>query len=372
VVWLVYAFVLLIAETGRQGKLTRWHFLSLFVLGAIWANTHISAVFGVVALALWSLSGKLERADYERTTILLGCFVAGTFLSPYFGGEWLTLFSKSDHIFSFRALDEFKPADITQAPTMCLLFQIVLLAVLSFTSNRLPPLGGMMVAVCTVIGGALAVKFVPFASIAVGAVTAVWLGEGATERDRIPGNNRLLEAFLLVRAKFRALHPQTVGACAFFIGCIAWVNIAKTMKTPTDYSAIPARAVDFIEKHNLEHPVLNEFTSGGYLEYRWSSPSGEPAHLVPLDGRTNVNRRDVWDSYAKAFRGSEQWREYFSKVNPRTVMWRQGSPLVPLLLEAEDWCRVFESSKRPNSHVVFITREQFDKRRGEFTSSDCF
>jgi len=371
VVWLLFALVLLIAEKSRQGKATRWHLASLIALGSVWANTHISTVFGLMGLGLWSLSRGLQSADLGRLAGLLGCFIAGTFLSPYFGGEWLTLFAKSDHIFSFRVLDEFKPADLTQAPTMCLLLQVVLIVVLSFVSNRLPPFGGMMVAVCTVIGGALAVKFVPFASIAVGAVTAVWLGEIPVERDEMTVRNRLLEAFFLIRAKFAALHPQTVGACAFFIGCIAWVNIAKAIKTPIDYSAIPARAVDFIEKYNLEHPVLNEFTSGGYLEFRWSSSEGEPTHLVPLDGRTNVNRRDVWDSYTKAFRGSEQWREYFSKVNPRTVIWRQGSPLVPLLLEAPDWCRVFESNKRPGSYAVFITRDEFDRRKGDFASSDC-
>ncbi len=371
VVWLIFALVLLLAEQCRQGKTTHWNRIFLVLLGSIWANTHLSAIFGVIGLVLWSLSGNLKYSGLKRIVIPVSCFVAGTFISPYFGGEWLTLFAKSDHVFFFRALDEFKPADIMQVPTMCLLFQVVLIAALSFAAQRLPPFGAMMVALCTIIGGALAVKFVPFASIAVGAVTAVWLGEGVPERERVSGNNRLLEAFLIMGTKFRGWHAQTIGACAFFIGCIAWVNIAKAMHSPIDYSTTPIRAVDFIEKYNLQHPVLNEFASGGYLEYRWSSASGEPLHLVPLDGRTNVNRRDVWDSYINAFRGKEQWREYFSKVNPRTVIWRQGSPLVPLLLEADDWCRVFESSKRPNSYAVFITREEFNRRRSEFISSDC-
>jgi hypothetical protein len=371
VVWILFALVLLIAEKSRLGRATRWHLVWLFVLGSVWANTHISAIFGVIALALWPISGGLQRANLNQMVILVACFIAGTFLSPYVGGEWLTLFAKSDHVFSFRALDEFKPANLTQVPTMCLLFLIAVIVVLSFAANRLAPLGAMMVALCTVVGAGVAVKFAPFAAIALGALTAVWLAEGRVISNRKEQSNRLLEGLLLIRERFQALHPQTVGACAFFIGCIAWVNIAKAIKAPIDYSVIPVRAVDFIEKHKLEHPILNEFTSGGYLEYRWSTPQGEPNHLVPLDGRTNVNMRDVWDSYAKAFKGSEQWREYFAKVNPRTVIWRQGSPLVPLLLEAQDWCRVFESGKRPNSYAVFIKREEFDRRSSEFTSSDC-
>jgi hypothetical protein len=370
-VWLFFALVLLIAEKSRTGRASRLQLLGLFLLGSAWANTHISAVFGVMALALWPLSGAPGRADLARIAPLVGAFVAGTFISPYFGGEWLTLLAKSDHIFSFRVLDEFKPGDLTQVPTACLLFQVVFIAVLSFASYRLPHFGAMAVGICAVIAGGIAVKFTPFAAIAVGALTAVWLREARLPQSDAAANNHLLEGFLHLRSTFQALNPQTVGACTFFMGCIASVNIAKAINAPIDYSTIPQRAVDFIEMKSLQHPVLNEFMSGGYLEYRWSSPSGIPAHLVPIDGRTNVNRPDVWESYGKAFRGSEQWREYFAKVSPRTVLWRQGSPLVPLLLEAQDWCRVFESSKRANSYAVFVTREEFERRRSEFASSDC-
>ncbi len=371
VVWILFAWVVWMAEMARRRGANGLFLLGAFCAGCLWANTHISSVFGVLALAFWSLSARVSRSELVRIAVLLGAFVAGTFVSPYLGGEWLTLLAKSDHIFSFRSLDEFKPADLTQVPTLCVLFQIVVLAVLSFSAKRLPPVGGMVVAGVSVLIAGLAVKFMPFACIAVGCLTAAWLHGVSTDPGDAFRDNRLLAGFLMLRKFFYSRQSQTLGACAFFIACIAWINIARIIKRPINYSAIPWRAVDFIESKSLQHPVLNDFSSGGYLEYRWSTPQGTPSHLVPIDGRTNVNRRDVWDSYLMAFEGRQQWREYLDKVRPRTVIWKEGSPLSALLLEAPDWCRVFESGKRLNDYAVFITREEFDRRSGEFTASDC-
>lgn len=371
VVWILFVLVLLVAELSKRSGTKRNHLLALVCLGSVWANTHLSAIFGVMAVVLWSIDKIPDRAEARRIGTMVGCFVVGSLLTPYLGGEWFTFFEKSDHVFYFRALDEFKPADLTQVPTACLVFQVVCIVVLSFASNRLPPRGGMILAAFTVLAGALVVKFIPFASISVGALTAVWLRNVATLEGSKGDGNKLLQGMLLARDKLSSLQPQTLGACAFFVGCIGWVNIAKAVKYPVDYATIPRRAVDFFEAHSLQHPVLNEFAAGGYLEYRWSSPEGSPHQLVAIDGRTNVNRRDIWESYTKAFRGREGWREYLAKIAPRTVIWRQGSPLVPLLLEAPEWCRVFESGTHVTSYAVFISREEFDRRRGEFVSSDC-
>jgi hypothetical protein len=370
-VWILFVLVLLVAELSKRSGTKRSHLIALVCLGSMWANTHLSAIFGVIGVVLWSIHRAIDRPETIRIATMVGAFVTGTLCTPYLGGEWLTFFEKSDHVFSFRALDEFKPADLTQVPTACLLFQILCITVLSFASNRLPPRGGVVLAACAVFAGALAVKFTPFASIAVGALTAVWLRDVITSERGKEDGNKLLQGIMLARDRMSSFQPQTLGACAFFVGCIAWVNMAKTVKHPVDYGTTPRRAVDFLEAHSLQHPVLHEFSAGGYLEYRWSSPEGNPHHLVAIDGRTNVNRRDIWESYTKAFRGREGWRDYFSKIGPRTVIWRKGSPLVPLLLEAPEWCRVFESGTQLTSYAVFISREEFDRRRGEFEASDC-
>jgi hypothetical protein len=134
---------------------------------------------------------------------------------------------------------------------------------------------------------------------------------------------------------------------------------------------VPKNALDFIQNKQLGYPVLHTFDAGGYVMYRSSSSEGEPRHLVALDGRTNVNRPDIWDMYERAYLGREGWEALVDSVKPKTIMWPQNGALVAILLASPDWCRVYQSGKGSFDQAVFVAREEFEKRRGEFQSSDC-
>jgi len=368
--WLLFLLTLWCSEACKRRGPRPIHLLVIFLTGMLWANSHLSAIFGVLGLLLWSLQLPLSRSALTASVQLALVFFLGTLVTPYLGGEWLTLLAKSDHVFAFNVLDEFNPANLTQATTAVFLFQVAALIVLCFSSNRLPRFGGLLLSVITLLVGLVTVKFLPFASISVAALTAIWVRDGLSSIDSERGN-RLLQGLVMARGKLNSLQPQTIGACAFFIACFGYVNAVKAINHPIAYSKTPRAAVDFIENKSLSHPVLNDFDSGGYLQYRWSSVTGDPKFLVPIDGRTNVNRGDIWDDYREAFTGREGWRDYFSKVKPRTVIWRRGSPLTSLLLETPEWCRVFEAGTSPNGYGVFITRDEFNSRPGAFSSSDC-
>jgi hypothetical protein len=142
-------------------------------------------------------------------------------------------------------------------------------------------------------------------------------------------------------------------------------------RTPVNEAATPKIAFDFMEAHQLQGPVLNPLGSGGYLMYRWSSPEGEPRERVTLDGRTNLITAERWHSYQRALLGREGWSEYIKKVGPRTILWRNDSPLVPLLLESPEWCRVFQSGNALLDYTVFITVEEWRSRAGSLPSNDC-
>jgi hypothetical protein len=105
--------------------------------------------------------------------------------------------------------------------------------------------------------------------------------------------------------------------------------------------------------------------------YEWSSPQGEPSHLVAVDGRTNVNSPAVWKSLQKALFGQEGWSEYIELVDPRTIVWRNSSPFVALLIGSPKWCRVFQSGRSGTETSVFVTREYFDTQLRDLQSDDC-
>jgi hypothetical protein len=202
-------------------------------------------------------------------------------------------------------------------------------------------------------------------------VLAVWWRDLGSVRSDGREGDRLVGGLVLLEHKVMSLQPATLGALGFFMGCIAWVSIVKMMQKPIDYAMVPKSSVDFIQSKGLAHPVLNQFGAGGYLMYRFSSEQGEPQHLVALDGRTNVNRPDIWRKAERAVLGREDWEEYVRSVQPGTILWRHDSALVAILLASPGWCRIFQSGKAVTDHSIFISRDDFDSRRNEFQSDDC-
>ena len=370
-VWILFILVIALADATRRNALTRGGMLGALALGCAWANSHLSAIMGLVTILAWPVGIDAPRSIYKRVGILAVCFLAGTLVSPYLGGEWFTLFEKSDHIGRFRAIDEFKPATLLQHSTGMLVLQGVLLIVLCFSSRCVPQTGALLLAGVWALFGLGVVKFMPFASITASALLAVWWRDRAVEREASEVEGSLEKGLLLVRSLCLRLHPQTLGALGFFMCCLAWVSAARSVKHPVNEVQVPKSSVAFIKDNGLQHPILGDMGLGGLLMYEWSSPAGVPEHLVAIDGRTNVNSEDVWRSVQKALFGQEGWQECIDRVRPQTILWRNGSPFVALLLESPHWCRVFRSGKSVQDVSVFVTREFFENRRGAFQSIDC-
>jgi hypothetical protein len=105
--------------------------------------------------------------------------------------------------------------------------------------------------------------------------------------------------------------------------------------------------------------------------YRYSNADGTPQYKVAIDGRTNVNGPEVWEMYQSSLRGTARWHDFIDKVQPKTILWRQGSAFVSLLLLDPEWCRVFATGTSENDFALFIPRVEFHKRKSELSSIDC-
>jgi hypothetical protein len=370
-VWIIFLAALALADRVVRSGSSRWTMLLLVVVGAAWANTHITTVLGLVGVFLWTVQSERGVVSLRRALGASGAFFVGTLLTPYYGAEWLTLMQKSGHTVQFSSIDEFRPAHIFQFSTGFVLIQLFLLLTLSFQGRRVPPPSRIVLAGGMIMAGLAAVKFLPFAAIVLSMLLASWWRE-TTESDyakEMSGN--LGRALCGAETFFQRLSVQTLGAITFFIGCLAVVTVSNLLREPLNLGLVPKKAVDFIEEKGLLHPVLNEFGTGGYLLYRFSGSDGEPRYKVPIDGRTNVNAPSIWRMYDDAFFGRENWEDYIRAVDPKTIVWRHGSPFVSLLLESPEWCRVFQSGKTRTDYSVFVSRDHFESHRGEFESPDC-
>ncbi len=369
-VWMFFALALLYADEVSEKGASRKRLVMLGLIGCLWANTHLTAALGLVAVFLWTIQASHSQVSLKRAGAASGAFFLGTLLTPYYGGEWLTFFVKGSHPLKYQSISEFQPATILQFSSVFVLLLVFLLLVVSYTTRALPTLARGMLASGMLLAGFTAVKFLPFSAIAWAMMFAVWWRQsGACHRSRVFDN--FAEGLLLSKEKVWGLSAQTGKAAVFLVAAISIVNIAHLLRAPLNTSLVPKGAVDFIEQHNLPHPLLNEFSTGGYLMYRFSDARGIPSHKVAIDGRTNVNPDAIWEMYRASFGGKATWHEFVDKVGAETILWRQGSPMVTILLVSPEWCRVFSSGPGDEDHAVFIKASLFTARAGEFSSPDC-
>lgn len=355
-VWVLFVLTLLAAEMCTKASSGRRPFVALIALMIMWANCHITTAIGLGAIACWCFG----RVPSRRFLAIMLCAFAGTLITPYYGGEWLTFFSKTSHPLSLRAIAEFQPATIMQYSTAFICIGWTFFGVLSYPHFLRLGWGRLVGAAALLLAGLAVVKFLPFALIfVVACCAALW-----ADCDRgLP----LKEALRRLQAIVQRLPAE--GA-AFVLVCFAIVSAVGLWKSPLDRRIVPIEAVDFIESRGLLHPVITDFGRGGYLMYRFSHPNGEPRHKVSIDGRTNVVPAHVMKAYLAAERGEESWREYFSLVDPQTALWNSQSPIIAILKATGDWCEVLRTGDTAWGYVVMITRNQFIAAR-DLSSPNC-
>jgi len=357
-VWVYLALVLLLAdEVEQRGWTVRRGALLALVMMA-WANTHITTALGIGVAVAW-----VAAAGWRTAGLTLASMVLGTLVTPYFGGEWLTFFSKTGHPLMLRSIAEFQPATIMQHSTAFLVIAAALVGMGIFTRPRVLDLFKLLAGGGTLLGALAVVKFLPFAVIVLTALIAVMWRRGGKA-----GFGNLGEGIHRLRKVAGAIPAE--GA-AFLLLCTVIVNVWRVWQAPLNTVEIPVSAVDFIEARQLPHPVLNDFGRGGYLMYRFSDERGVLEHKVPIDGRTNVMPKEVWEKAHRAFTGREEWREYIELVKPRTILWKRASPLTAILLNDDAYCVIFRSGTSEVGFAVFVERAWFLAHGAGLQSDNC-
>jgi len=359
--WLCFILVLNIAQQIEERNLSWRSGIGLFILSIVWANTNITPSLGIFAASLW-IYGR--RRFWAGLKVVLICF-AGTLLTPYGGGEWLTVLAKTAHPFRHGGVSEFAPASVLQTAVIILLFELVLLGWAYHRMPRALAVPKLFMAAVFNLAALATVKFIPYAVFANGFLLALYWHRaglrGAGLGNLGEGLTRLLEVLARIPKWLAAL--LLIGFCVWKLN---WLSAQ-----PLDVKHLPVGAVDFILERQLAHPILVGFDVGGYMMYRLSDRKGNLQYPVPIDGRTNVTPPHVWRNFITAFRGQAGWQEYFALVGPKTVLWKKTSPLISILLHGSLWCLVYEDGSLEEGYAVFISHSTFEERKGEFSSPNC-
>jgi len=356
-VWIYFVWVLGASEyIVRRGFSARS--ILLFCLPfVLWANAQITTVIGVVAAGVWLCS--LRRVGPVLIGVSLAIF--STLFTPYFGQEWLVFFSKSSHPVDYQVIAEFQPAHLMSFSTGFLVLAMSLL--LSFLHKKPAAIelerllfGGALVMV-----GLTFVKFLPLATLYLSALLCLaW-----HKRDESYGN--LAEGIDRLKA---AIYKLPLDGLSFVLVCFFVIDLAKLWQQPLHTGYTPVAEMDYFIEQDLPHPILNEFGRGGYVMYRLKNEDGTLDYPVVMDGRTNINDPAVWRAYLGAIQGKESWRELLELTEPETILWRDQSPFVALLIESGQWCRLSLPRGR-SGNFLFVKRDYFEAYQEHLQSDNC-
>lgn len=353
VVWLFFALLLWVCFQIRTHGVSSKRLLALSAIMMAWANMHITTVIGVVTIVVL----LFDPRDRRRWILPLSLVIIATCCTPHLGYEWVIFFSKADHPLALRSIAEFGPGTVLDYPVGLLIGLLALLLTFLACAPRSVPAALLVLVGAFTLGGLAVVKFLPFALVSTGyAVCLAWYNVQKTVRSE-PIQN-LFEGFERLR---RGIAHCSGTGLLFFLLCVIVVKVHNLLNhSPVLTESVPEDAVDFMIAHQLPKPLMNTFGDGGYVMYRLSSETGEltPEERVNIDGRTNVNDPAIMELNQRALDGRLSWRRYLDRVNPRTILWRNRSPLTTILLASGEWCRVFAIGSQESGHSVFIRTEE--------------
>jgi hypothetical protein len=103
-----------------------------------------------------------------------------------------------------------------------------------------------------------------------------------------------------------------------------------------DSRRMPVEAVNYLEKHNVQGPVLGPDYWGGYLIYRLY-----PKTWVVVDDRHDLYGEEFFKSYLKMVHGERGWEEFLRTHETSCVLLPRDAALASLLVETKEWKSVY-------------------------------
>lgn len=360
VTWLLFAVFAGSLEVLRTRGWSKKYVGLVLAAAILWANTHITVVFVPLLAALWLLAPGL-LSPRARLGIW-GCVLLSLLITPYGGAELVLALTKSSHPFVYSSIIEFGPATIRDYGTGITFILAVLLVFGVVGAIGVIPVPLLALTGLFIVAGLAVIKFLPFAIVMLLVLIASLWGttQGAAFGSIGEGVRRLGAA---------SIKLQGVGLGCLLIAATV-VMVQRLWVRPLREELIPDRAVDFMLETLQTDRITNGFGDGGYLLYRLAHNGRVAAFRVPMDGRTNVNSGEVVAAYYGALYGRANWRDYLSITRPDTIVWRNASPLVALMLEAPEWCRVFREGGLDKGYSVFIPHAEW-KKNPKLSADDC-
>jgi len=344
---LCLTLLLIACEVYRRNNRARVlaFFLPVMVL---WANFNGAFVLAFLTLGMYGAGAVLER-ETRRALVFLAmvgaCFLLAL-INPYGIGLPQHVFGFMGNRFLVDNTVEYLSPNFHAANTWFfaawILFSIVLFG---RNTTRVPWTGLILLSAWTAFGLYSARNITNYAMVAA-LVTLPIAEEWLT--TRIP----------TLRVRFNALNAVApiAGGWGWSIVVVALLIGLQANGVKLDVrgsgnvfnnATFPVNAVNFIQQNPPQGNMFNEYTWGGYLEYRLFPPQ-----RVFIDGDNDFFGEALVRDYLTIVNAQDGWEKKLEQYDVQWVILPPPRALVKELARSEEWREIF----RDETAVVFVKK----------------
>jgi hypothetical protein len=308
---------------------TKWGVVLLLL---VWGNCHGSVLLGVGIAGLFFLEEYWRRRD-GRLLLWAAACAAAPLLNPNGIGIYTIFFEIKGHTGFIGEWEAYK----FENRGFWIVCAIVALAIVGWIRARpLNPFDAVRVAV---------LAFLAFQSSRNGVIASIFLAPmlGRWHGDAVS------------RLKPRAAIAISVVMIAVMAAAVVVRERGgRALRFEVDHEQLPVYATTFIREQGLKGPMFNDYNFGGYLLWKaW------PDLPVFIDGRTEVYRGPVLETYLRVINGAPDWEVILRRYEIAFCVVRPNRPVARLLLSSAEWDLVYFDY----NSVIFVRSGLFPELR---------
>ncbi len=344
----------------EQGMRWLW---ALPLLMLVWVNVHGGFLVGFVLWgsfllsALWTWFGakpgrieellqKRAAANRVRNLAWVGLLsAAASLVNPYGWKLHSHIYTYLSSRFLMDHIDEFQSPNFHGVAQRCfLVLLLVALAVLTVRGREVRMSEGLTV-LFAVYAGLYASRNIPVSSILLVMVVGPLVPAAGLARG-------FFQRMGVVEAELRGHLWPVLGIVVTFAIAVNGGRLGSSHRMDAHFDAkrMPVEAVNYLETHEPQGPVLSLDSWGGYLIYRLY-----PKTQVVVDDRHDLYGEDFLKSYLKMVRVEPGWEDFLREHASSCVLLPAHAPLTLVLTQsgawkviyADDVAVIFVRSKNP-------------------------
>lgn len=320
---------------------SRFSLLILLIpLMILWANLNGAFVLGFFVLGIYVVGAVLERAPRRALILaitLLACALA-SLINPFGIGLQPYVFGFMGNRFLVDNTVEYLSPNFHNISAW-LFAGWILISIVLFgrVTTRVSWTGLLVLGAWTAFGLYSARNIPNYAQVA--ALVTVPVAEGW-----------LIAALPALRVRFDNLDMVAPSGAGWVWGVVVVALLIVLQAGGAQFDArgtgnvfttraFPVGAVDYLEQHPPQGNMFNEYTWGGYLEYRLF-----PKQRVFIDGDNDFFGEALVREYLLAVNANDGWQEVLNKYNVQWVIVPPERALAKELARTAGWREVYRDA----------------------------